>query len=1571
MSRINFSKVETPLRAKSMTLLPPPEINNLSIKQIGDYTIGEEIGSGAFGKVVLGKHILTGEKVAIKILDKMILNQTPEDYELVKQEISILKLVKHKYIVQLYEIMQTAQHIFIIMEYCEGKEIMDYILTKNRLNEMESLKYFHQLINTLFYLHSQNIAHRDVKIDNMLLDKNKDLKLVDFGLSTKYTDDNLLDQPCGTVVYAAPEVLEGKEYHGMLADVWSSGIVLYGMLVGFLPFSDKNDELNKQHVINGEINIPDFFPDSVKDLLNHMLDVDPMKRYTLQEIREHPWFNKVECILVPGIIIDYNIVPVDEKILNLCVTYNKNKDEVFDSVRNNKYDSNSALYYLIVKQLKNKGFKSVSDLCSDEFIDYILDEKNLVNPVQDPEQEQINIEDKTNYVTYIEEKKEEEIIIENNNDNVEIIQNKREKEKNENLNGIILKDINDNNEEIIENKKENELEKKPSKIEILEIEDEIIKEKIENGNKDNNKEDTHKRNKLSDLLNGSYSNNSNKEEKINDTNENNQIIYKENNLKNEENYQLENVDINNNLINKNIKENNLLNEKNNFMIPEKLEEEKENINIEKKTKIKEIVENRENEIEHKEREENEKEEKIIEENIISKEKIEEKKEVENKIEEKIEEEKVKEEKIKEEKEIEEKIIMEKDIEENDNENIIENDINNGIILEEKVNENNENYNLNVKEEADLGIKNLNKKEENKEREDIEEKEKIANNNIKEYIISKIEHVDIIIEERKQKENNLERNIIIKENENIEKRNSIKKTEENNRNKKDITENFKRANSHQIIINSKINLDNKIPSHKLTENKDLVKTRNFNRHNKEIINDIEVIGIKINKNEKILNIKNENKRYQKYNEKPIKPKLFQSKKNNNNIKNKNIYTNTNNKLFSIEKSNNVLNNLKNNQSKPRQVNKNKIFSGTEINNNKNKNIFKMSYNKDNNIVNDNKIENKKARKDSTNNINYSTRNPKKKLEFINSKPDLKSKQKINNKISQSNLKKRTSNQIFNNLNLNNKNNFISTATEFKIKNFNKNLPKNNQSTKNVKKINLQSKFDEIAKNKFPDRKDSNNNYENIRLSLNKELNIKDSNSKVNKLFSNKLNPKKHNNKKNYLKYNYSSLLPQNKKGFNNINTINNNILKSIISNELNEKNILKGKINSQKSQKRQNKSINNTLDKKKEQIININIEKNKMTKKRTKHLESSVIINRYKSPIAIRELSESPKQQYFNIKTRYARMPWKLKKKGIDEKIEPNIIYNKYINRLINPFNQNNSKIVNYKKYKKNSIRNSNEQKKLNKSLWTTNIMQIKIGNNNYCYNIYNPKRRNTNNIKNKDNSTRNTKNISKERFNSKNIKNKLENENKLFKKKKNKIIFPYTPNKNKQKNLNFFGNSLKLSNINSLSSMNFYSNNINKTENKMKNKSLFNSIKKTSENQKIIDEGYFTHKKYHHKHSNSVSTSILVNLKNKFSFNNQNDNKLFNPIDLSCLFFKFKKLSEFCDYIKTKLKKNSISYIQDKSNVFICNKNDYACKIEIVKMDNNSKNNKYENNVFYLKIYGPKERYKIKDVFKKFILSLD
>ena len=387
LSSFSSASLKTQKKAKSMFLYTQPEIeiDTSYIKQIGNYKLGEEIGSGAFGKVILGLHIITGEKVAIKILDKLILSQTPEDYELVKQELSILKIVKHKYIVQLYEILETPKHIFIIMEYCEGQDIMDYILTRGHLSEDESLKYFQQLINALYYLHCQNITHRDIKIDNLLLDKNLDLKLIDFGLSTKYSDDRLLTQPCGTVVYAAPEVLDCKEYHGMLADVWSSGIVLFGMLSGFLPFGDPDDEVNKKLILQGNIEMPKFFSPEVTDLLKHMLDTNPLSRYTLEEIMAHSWFNKRKFKLIPGIIIGLNQIPVDEKIINLCVTYNVDENKVRNSVRNNNFNTESALYYLLIKKLKNCGNDSISDLCSSKFIKYIMDEssrKNYLNQIK-------------------------------------------------------------------------------------------------------------------------------------------------------------------------------------------------------------------------------------------------------------------------------------------------------------------------------------------------------------------------------------------------------------------------------------------------------------------------------------------------------------------------------------------------------------------------------------------------------------------------------------------------------------------------------------------------------------------------------------------------------------------------------------------------------------------------------------------------------------------------------------------------------------------------------------------------------------------------------------------------------------------------------------------------------------------------------------------------------------------------------------------------------------------------------------------------------------------------------------
>ena len=404
LSSFSLPSLKTLKKSKTTNLqhYTESDIEISDLKQIGNYQLGQEIGSGAFGKVLLGKHITTDEKVAIKILDKIKLSKTPDDYQLVKQELSILKIVKHKYIVRLFEILETSRYIFIVMEYCEGGDIMNYIISKGRLSENESLKFFHQLINALFYLHSQSIAHRDVKIDNLLLDSNKDLKLIDFGLSTKYKEDELLNQPCGTIVYAAPEVLDYKDYHGMLADVWSCGIVLYGMLSGFLPFGDSDDEINKKMVLSGKIKMPNFFSEGAINLLKHMLDINPLTRFTLDDIMEHPWFNKIKYNITPGIIVGVNRIPVDEKIVDLCVAYNLDKDKVRNSVIKNKFNTESAVYYLLVQKMKKMGQDSVSDLCSRDYIKYMLNESDdILN--NDRENKKNKNEDN------IDEKKEKQI----------------------------------------------------------------------------------------------------------------------------------------------------------------------------------------------------------------------------------------------------------------------------------------------------------------------------------------------------------------------------------------------------------------------------------------------------------------------------------------------------------------------------------------------------------------------------------------------------------------------------------------------------------------------------------------------------------------------------------------------------------------------------------------------------------------------------------------------------------------------------------------------------------------------------------------------------------------------------------------------------------------------------------------------------------------------------------------------------------------------------------------------------------------------------------------------------------
>jgi len=182
----------------------------IKAKSIGNYILGKTLGEGTFGKVKLATHILTGEKVAIKILEKDRIIDV-SDVERVAREIYILKFIRHPNIIQLYEIIETPKQLFLVTEYISGGELFDYIVANTRVEEKEASKFFHQIIAGVEYIHKLKIVHRDLKPENLLLDYNKNIKIVDFGLSNTYGENELLKTACGSPCYAAPEMIGGKK----------------------------------------------------------------------------------------------------------------------------------------------------------------------------------------------------------------------------------------------------------------------------------------------------------------------------------------------------------------------------------------------------------------------------------------------------------------------------------------------------------------------------------------------------------------------------------------------------------------------------------------------------------------------------------------------------------------------------------------------------------------------------------------------------------------------------------------------------------------------------------------------------------------------------------------------------------------------------------------------------------------------------------------------------------------------------------------------------------------------------------------------------------------------------------------------------------------------------------------------------------------------------------------------------------------------------------------------------------------------------------------------------------------
>ncbi|KAG7238370.1 hypothetical protein INR49_030877 [Caranx melampygus] len=236
------------------------------------YEVYETIGSGGFAKVKLGRHILTGQKVAIKIMNKKDLG---DDLPRVKVEIEAMKNLSHQHVCRLYHVIETSTQIFMVLEYCPGGELFDYIVAKDRLSEEETRVFFRQIVSALAYVHSQGYAHRDLKPENLLIDEDHNLKLIDFGLCAKPKGGlgYELMTCCGSPAYAAPELIQGKAYIGSEADVWSMGVLLFALLCGYLPFDDDNCMVLYRKITRGKYDNPRWLSPGSVLLLNQMMQL--------------------------------------------------------------------------------------------------------------------------------------------------------------------------------------------------------------------------------------------------------------------------------------------------------------------------------------------------------------------------------------------------------------------------------------------------------------------------------------------------------------------------------------------------------------------------------------------------------------------------------------------------------------------------------------------------------------------------------------------------------------------------------------------------------------------------------------------------------------------------------------------------------------------------------------------------------------------------------------------------------------------------------------------------------------------------------------------------------------------------------------------------------------------------------------------------------------------------------------------------------------------------------------------------------------------------------------------------
>ncbi|CAG9310243.1 unnamed protein product [Blepharisma stoltei] len=317
------------------------------------YQVGEMIGKGAFGRVMLGVHNLTGYKVALKAIEKIHM-KNEDSRRKVLHEVLILKKVRHKRVNRILEVFESSKFFYIVMEYAGGGDLLHFVKRKGKILEGEAKRIFRQILEGAIAIHSHGIIHRDFKLDNILIDSDySSVKICDFGVSRSIKKGDIINEQCGTPAYLAPEMIIGRGYEGVSVDIWSLGVLLYAMLCGTVPFKAKN--LNDLHklILLGKYNIPDHISEEAKDLISKFLTAIPQYRITLREALEHRWFYTEDTEpeapkpRFSDIQTERDLEKINESIVSHVSKFGYPRSYLINALQNGDLNHSTASYYIL------------------------------------------------------------------------------------------------------------------------------------------------------------------------------------------------------------------------------------------------------------------------------------------------------------------------------------------------------------------------------------------------------------------------------------------------------------------------------------------------------------------------------------------------------------------------------------------------------------------------------------------------------------------------------------------------------------------------------------------------------------------------------------------------------------------------------------------------------------------------------------------------------------------------------------------------------------------------------------------------------------------------------------------------------------------------------------------------------------------------------------------------------------------------------------------------------------------------------------------------------------------------